>query len=184
MKEFPTIETKRLILRPFGPQDAVDVKLLAGDKAISDTTLNIPHPYKVEMALEWISHHQDEVANDQGITFAITQKSDRFLVGAISLMKITRHHQAELGYWIGKPFWNDGICTEAAQAVLHFAFIELSLIRIHAQHMSRNPSSGRVMQKLGMQHEGTRKKHAKKGDKFEDMELYGILKEDSGINSD
>lgn len=178
MKEIPTLETKRLLLRPFGQDDALEVQRLAGDKAIADTTLNIPHPYKDGIAEEWISKHQAEFTNGEGVTFAITQKTDGSLVGAISLIDISKHHQAELGYWIGKSYWDNGFCTESSQAVLRYAFTELSLNRIHAQHMSKNPSSGRVMQKLAMKPEGIRRQHAKKGDNFENMELYGILKEE------
>jgi len=172
------METKRLLLRPFELYDAPAVQGLAGDKSISDTTLNIPHPYKDGMAEEWIAAHQDEFDSRQGVTFAITHRTGGSLVGAISLMNIDVHRHAELGYWIGKPFWGDGFCTEAAQAVLSYAFTELCLIRIHAQHMSRNPASGRVMQKLGMLHEGTRKRDSQKGDRIENMELYGIMKEE------
>lgn len=83
-----------------------------------------------------------------------------------------------LGYWVGKSYWNRGFCTEAGRAVLEYGFGVLGLNRIHSCHMSRNPSSGRVMLKLGMTHEGCRKQHDRKWDKFEDQELYGILKAD------
>ncbi|KKL20477.1 hypothetical protein LCGC14_2455040, partial [marine sediment metagenome] len=87
-------------------------------------------------------------------------------------------HQAELGYWVGKPYWDQGFCTEAAYAVLRYAFREMGLVRVHAAHLWRNPSSGRVMQKIGMQHEGRRRQHTKKWDVLEDLELYGILRAD------
>ncbi len=178
MKKIPTLETERLVLRPFGLQDAADVQRLAGDRDIADTTLNIPHPYEDGMAEEWISKHQDSFIKDQGVTFAITCNSNGSLVGAISLMGIAKGHKAELGYWVGKPYWNSGFCTEAGQALLRYAFTELSLLRIHASYITRNPASGRVMQKLGMRHEGTLRQHIKKWDKCEDLELYGILKEE------
>lgn len=178
MKTIPTLETKRLVLRPFADHDASEVQRLAGDKEVADTTTNIPHPYTEEMAEEWISKHKDEFSREEGVTFAITKKTKDSVIGAISLMKISKFHQAELGYWIGKSYWNNGFCSEAAQAVIQYAFTELSLVRIHAFHMSRNPSSGRVMQKLSMQHEGSRKLHLRKKDKLEDIELYGILKEE------
>jgi len=178
MKEIPTIECERLILRPFVPEDASEVQRLAGDRAIADTTLNIPHPYKDGMAEEWISSHKGAFAQGQGVTFAVTGKSDGSLLGAIGLMGKTGGHQAEMGYWVGKPYWNMGFCTEAGKAMLKFAFSELGLIRVHASYLSRNPASGRVMEKLGMKHEGTRRHHVRKWDKFEDLELYGILKEE------
>jgi len=178
MKEIPTLETKRLVLRPFGLHDAAEIQCLAGERAIADTTLNIPHPYKDGMAEGWISKHEGAFSKGQGVTFALTRKPDGSLAGAISLMDIVRDHQAELGYWVGKPYWNHGFCTEAGQAVLRYAFIELGLLRVHASHFTRNAASGRVMRKLAMRHEGTRRQHIRKWDKGEDLELYGILKEE------
>jgi RimJ/RimL family protein N-acetyltransferase len=178
MDGIPTLETERLILRPFSPHDAADVQRLAGDRAIADTTLNIPHPYEDGMAEGWISTHHDTFVSEKGVTFAITLRSDGSLAGAISLMSMVRNHQAELGYWIGKAYWTRGFCTEAGQAVLLYGFEELGLQRVHATHFARNPASGRVMQKLGMQHEGTRRQHVRKWDKGEDLEMYGILKDE------
>ena len=86
----PTLETERLILRPFRPEDAAEVQQLAGDRAVADTVLNIPHPYEDGMAEEWISRHQEMFDEDKGVTFAVTGKEDGRLMGAISLMGITR----------------------------------------------------------------------------------------------
>ena len=176
MSQQPTLATERLLLRPFKLTDAPAVQRLAGDWAIADTTLVIPHPYPDGVAEDWISKHANWFAEEKQVTFAITRKSDGALIGAISLMEISKGHQAELGYWIGKAYWSQGFCTEAAMAMLRYAFTELGLIRVHACHLCRNPASGRVMQKLFMQHEGCRRQHVKKWDKFEDLELYGILK--------
>ncbi|MCX6832911.1 MAG: GNAT family N-acetyltransferase [candidate division Zixibacteria bacterium] len=178
MSQRPTLETKRLILRPFAMADAKDVQRLAGDRAIADTTLSIPHPYGDGKAEEWISKHQETFDQEKGVTLAITRKPDDMLLGAISLMDISKGHQAELGYWVGKPYWNQGYCTEAASAVLRYGFLVLGLIRIHASFLTRNPASGRVMQKLAMRHEGCRRQHVMKWGKCEDMGLYGILKHD------
>jgi ribosomal-protein-alanine N-acetyltransferase len=168
MSGIPILETERLILRPFRLEDAAEVQRLAGDRSIADTTLNIPHPYKDGMAEEWISKHQSDFEGGKGVTFAITCKTDDFLIGAISLMGMVTGHQAELGYWIGQPYWGQGFCTEAGAAVLRYAFSELGLMRVHACHLARNPASGRVMRKLGMQQEGVRRQHVKKWDKYDE----------------
>jgi [ribosomal protein S5]-alanine N-acetyltransferase len=174
----PTLETERLSLRPFVVSDASEVQRLAGSWAIADTTLNMPHPYGDGVAEEWISKHQEEFDEGKGVTFAVTRMPDGALLGAISLMGMAKGHQAELGYWIGEPFWGCGYCTEAAGAVVAYAFGVLGLVRVHSCHFARNPASGRVMQKIGMKHEGCRRHHVKKWDKFEDIELYGILREE------
>jgi RimJ/RimL family protein N-acetyltransferase len=177
LKRIPTLETERLVLRPFKLEDAPEVQRLAGDRAIAATTIAIPHPYVDGMAREWISKHQTYYDRGKGITFAISRKSDGSLVGAMSLMGLEAGHQAELGYWVGRPYWDQGYCTEAGEAVLRYAFTQLGLVRVHCHHFARNPASGRVMRKLGMQHEGTRRRHVKKWGKLEDVELYGILLE-------
>jgi len=178
MGERPSLATERLLLRPFSLSDANDVQRLAGDRAIADTTINIPHPYEDGMAEEWIGKHQETFDQGKGVTFAITTKADGALVGAISLMGVSAGHQAEMGFWVGKPYWNEGFCTEAANAVLRYAFEQMGLVRVHAIHFSRNSASGRVMQKVGMKHEGRRAHHVRKWGVFEDLDLYGILRED------
>lgn len=176
--EIPKLETERLILRPFEISDAEEVQRLAGDWSVADTTLNIPHPYADGMAEAWISTHAEAFIAGHGLTLAIAKKSGGALIGAVSLLGISRGHQAELGYWIGRPCWNEGFCTEAGQAVLLYAFGALGLARVHSCHLTRNPASGQVLRKLGMQHEGTRRRHVRKWDTFEDLELYGILRPD------
>lgn len=180
MKQIPALKTRRLILRPFELSDARDVQRLAGARAIADTTLNIPHPYEDGMAEEWISTHQQRFEAGELVTLAVTMRDEGQLIGAIGLTVALQFDRAELGYWIGKPYWRQGYCTEAGVAILLYGFEELSLNRVHASHLTRNPASGRVMQKLGMIHEGTARQHTKKWDKFEDIELYGILKSEWG----
>jgi ribosomal-protein-alanine N-acetyltransferase len=106
------------------------------------------------MAEEWISTHQEKFERGELVNFAIVLRNDDMLIGAIGLVINQQHENAELGYWIGKPYWGNGYCTEAAKAVLHYGFTVLGLNRIYASHMSRNPASGRVMEKIGMKYEG------------------------------
>lgn len=177
MTQRPTLHTERLLLRPFVLADAKDVQCLAGDKAIADTTANIPHPYLDGMAEQWISTHQERFEAGELVNFAIVQRETDVLIGAISLMNLSApHERGELGYWIGPPYWNKGYCTEAAQAVLAYGFSVLELNRIHGRFLKRNPASGRVMEKIGMIQEGCLRAHDKKWGQFEDIALYGILK--------
>jgi RimJ/RimL family protein N-acetyltransferase len=73
------------------------------------------------------------------------------------------------------PYWNRGYCTEASRAVIELGFTQLGLHRIQARHLTRNPASGRVMQKLGMQPEGVNRDAILKNDRFEDLATYAIL---------
>ncbi len=177
MKKQPTIETARLLLRPFSMNDAPDIKKFAGNREIASTTTNIPHPYEDGMAEEWIGTHWENFEAGKEVNYAIVFRENKSLIGAMGLMNISREHEkAELGYWIGKPCWGQGYCTEAGHAVLGYAFNVLDLNRIYATHFRRNPASGSVMRKLGMKHEGSLRQHVRKWDKFEDMEINGILK--------
>lgn len=177
MKQRPRLHTERLLLRPFALSDAKDVQHLAGDKAIAETTANIPHPYLDGMAEQWIATHQAGFEAGKLVNFAIVlQDADR-LIGAISLMHIcAQHERGEIGYWIGKRFWNRGYCTEAARAVLAYGFSVLALNRIYGYCSKRNPASGRVMEKIGMLQEGRLRAHDKRWERLEDIVVYGILK--------
>lgn len=174
----PTIETDRLILRPFSLADAVDVYRLAGERDIAATTQNIPHPYPEDLASHWIETHAGDFARGIAAHFAIALRPSDRLCGAIGLVLDTDNNCGELGYWIGKPYWRRGYCTEAALAVVKFGFEVLQLHRIHSSHFAANVASGRVMQKIGMSCEGCLRQHVRKWGTFEDIVLYGIVRED------
>jgi RimJ/RimL family protein N-acetyltransferase len=174
----PTIPTARLILRPFQPGDAEIVQKLAGEREVADTTLNIPHPYEDGIAEAWLATHKTGFEDGTLAVFAIVLRESGQLVGAIGLEIDRRFKLAELGYWIGKPFWNRGYATEAAIGIIRYGFTSLELNRIASRHFTRNPASGRVMQKAGMQHEGMARQSMIKWGKYEDLQLYAILRED------
>lgn len=175
VKRMPTIRTTRLILREFELSDAPDVQRLAGDYSVADTTQNVPHPYPDGAAEDWISTHGLAFEAGDSATFAVVLRQGDALVGTVGMRFDLRSDSAEIGYWIGRAFWGHGYCTEAARALLQYAFGELNLNRVYASHLLRNPASGRVMQKLGMTREGLRREHAKKWGKYEDLVDYGIL---------
>ena len=177
-KERPTLETERLILRPFCPEDAPAVQKLAGDIEIARNTNAIPHPYEDGMAEEWIGTHQAKFEEGKLVNFASVLKETGQLVGAVGLMVSREDDRAELGYWVGKPYWNNGYCTEAAGAVIEYGFKVMNLNLINAHHMSRNPASGKVMEKIGMKHVATLPQWIKKWGEFVDLELHVIMKSD------
>ena len=174
--KLPTITLKRLILRPFNLDDAKLVQEYAGNKDVAKTTLNIPYPYEDGMAEQWISTHLEEYNKGNSIVLAITHKEDNYFIGAISIMINKRFDRGELGYWIGKQYWGNGYCTEAAKGIVEFGFNNMNLNKIFASHLKKNPASGCVMKKINMKYEGLLKQHVKKWDNYEDIVCYGLTK--------
>lgn len=172
----PTLETERLVLRPFRVADADAVQTLANDVDVARNTLNIPHPYDRADALTWIESHPGQRESGQAVTYAVTAPEEGGVVGAVGLILELEHERAELGYWIGRPYWGRGYATEAVRSVVAWGFRALALHRIHASHFPRNPASGRVLRKVGMRHEGSLRQHVKKWDEFLDLERFGVLR--------
>jgi RimJ/RimL family protein N-acetyltransferase len=174
----PTLETPRLVLRPLTRADAPAVQRLAGDREVASTTLNIPHPYPDGAAEAWIDTLP--IAYDAGdaVVFGVTLRDGGELVGTCGLSLDLTHARAEIGYWIGRDFWGRGVATEAARAVIGYAFTRLGVRRVFAHFYTRNPASGAVMRKLGMRHEGKLRQHVLKWGVFEDIELYGVLRDE------
>ena len=173
-----TIETPRLILRRFTPDDAAALEPLVSAREIAATTLNIPHPYPPGAASAWIGRHDKLYETGTGMPLAITRRAEGDLVGGIDLEIKAEHAHAELGYWIGLPFQGNGYATEAAAAVVAHGFDVLGLERIHAHYFRGNPASGRVLAKVGMQVEGELRRHIRKWDAFVDIIMCGILRDD------
>lgn len=174
MKEQPILRTERLLLRPFTFEDAPAVQRLCNEYEIALNTLLIPHPYPDGLAEQWIASHPADFEHDRSVAFAI---DDGQLAGAVGLM-FKGDGLAELGYWIGKPFWNRGYASEAARAVVRYGFETCGLHRIFAMHFSRNPASGHVLRNAGMQYEGRLRRHVKKWEEYLDVEAYGVLKDE------
>ncbi len=176
----PRLETDRLVLRPFAIADSERVKELAGHREVYETTLNIPHPYEDGMAEKWISTHLPQFYNGNGVNLAITLKGTGDLIGAMGLGAAKQHKRAELGYWMGVPFWNKGYCTEAARAVIEYGFRDLGYHKITSRHMESNPASGKVMEKSGMVKEGKLIDEVIKDELFHTLIVYGIINSEQG----
>ena len=150
----PRLSTERLRLRPFVAADAPDVARYLSDPAVARNTLSIPHPYPDGAADEYIARQARDCAAGKRAVWAISQREDGALVGAVGLHFALAHQKAEVGYWIGAPAWGKGAATEAVRRVLAFGFDELGLYRLEAYHYVENTGSGRVMRKAGMRQEG------------------------------
>jgi ribosomal-protein-alanine N-acetyltransferase len=133
------IRTRRLTLRPLGLRDAARIAELAGDWDIARMTARIPYPYSVRLAEEWIAE-----INDTECVLGIVHRFR--LIGCCGY--VPDEQSADIGYWIGKPWWGRGFATEAARALIDHCF-DRGFERVTCGHFADNPASGRVIAKLG-----------------------------------
>jgi RimJ/RimL family protein N-acetyltransferase len=168
------IETPRLQLSTLSEADIQELVPLIGAREVAANTLRIPHPYEEKHAREFLA----SVTKENELRLGIRLGNDGRLCGGIGLHPDAQHNHAELGYWIGVPYWGNGYATEAGQAVVRYGFEQIKLNRIFAHHFKHNPASGKVLRKLGMKYEGCMRQHVLKWGQFVDLELYSILREE------
>jgi RimJ/RimL family protein N-acetyltransferase len=168
------IETPRLQLRTLSEADLPELLPLIGAQEVAATTLRIPHPFEEKHGREYLAM----VPKENELRLAIRLRSDGRLCGGMGLHPDNDHKRAELGYWIGVPYWGNGYATEAAQAVVRYGFENFGYNRIVAHHFKHNPASGKVLKKIGMKYEGCMRQHVLKWGEFVDLELYAILREE------
>jgi [ribosomal protein S5]-alanine N-acetyltransferase len=172
MNPVRVLETERLQLRPYTESDIPELLPLIGAREVAATTLRIPHPYTEQDARQFIAG----LDLNEKVWLGIWARTDGPLIGGVGLALNRQHQNAELGYWIGVPFWGKGYATEAAREMLRHGFEDIGLHRIFASHFKGNSASGRVLTKLGMRYEGSQREHVSKWGQFIDSELYGILR--------
>ena len=178
MKTFPELKTKRLRLRNVHINDVPSILKYANNKAISDNVLNIPNPYLEDEVLYWIEMAQQGFKKNVRYAFAINLTENRELIGVIGLSIDKDHNKAELGFWVGEPFWGRGIMTEAAEEILKFGFGKLNLNKIYTTHFIDNPASGKVLSKNGMIMEGELKDHYLRNNVYRSVIMYRLTKEE------
>src|SRR3990172_6912693 len=143
-----SIRTERLVLRPLALSDAARIALLAGDFDVASMTGTIPHPYNEQMAGEWIG---SALEGEEGTVFVIER--DGTLIGCVGYRE-DQKGGAELGYWLGKPYWGQGYATEASAAMVAYAFDAGALDYLTIGHFADNPASARIITKLGFKPQG------------------------------
>lgn len=171
-----TLKTKRLILRKFVVDDYNDMfNNWATDERVTRFLTWLPHesPQVTRQLLEsWCSSYDNE--NTYNWAIELGGK----VIGGISIVRLSEKSEyAELGYCMSHKFWNKGLMTEAARAVIDFLFNEVGVHRVSIAHAVKNPASGRVAQKCGLTYEGTKRECFKSSlGEFLDIANYGILK--------
>ncbi|WKN40670.1 GNAT family N-acetyltransferase [Tunicatimonas pelagia] len=170
------LHSHSLTLRPFVWEDMPQVLKLVQDKDVAATTLNIPYPCTEAEINDWFQLQQWELEEGKGLRWAVCLTKNKELVGAVKLATHPEYESAELGYWIGRPYWGKGYASKATRLVVEYGFNVLELNRIEAHAMVENAGSSRVLLKLGMQEEGYHPQLIKKWGEFKDVKTYGLLR--------
>jgi RimJ/RimL family protein N-acetyltransferase len=139
------LETERLVLRRPTLADVKAIARLANDRRIAQNTARIPHPYAASDAEAFVNF---VAAQPQDTNFLITHAGEVLGGVGIDLSKPAAH---EIGYWLGVPFWGQGYATEAARAVIDYAFEEFGSPELRAGARVVNSASRRVLEKCGFQ---------------------------------
>jgi ribosomal-protein-alanine N-acetyltransferase len=175
------LETKRLVLRDITAKDAKDLVKTLNDIDVSKWMLNIPHPYKMKDAKKWIDKYEKDRRKNVLVRymFGIELKNRYGIIGAVGLSKIDMFQgNANIGYWLNRNYWRQGIMQEAATCVLDYAFRKLKLRRINVDAFAGNEASNALLKKLGFKFEGMRREISKCNatGKIHDDCIYGLLK--------
>ena len=169
------LQLERSLLRPWTDADAESLARHANDRRVwinlRDT---FPHPYKIDDATRWLTKMREL---QRSIVLAIDV--DGAAVGGIGVFQLddVYSRSGEIGYWLGRPFWNRGIVTEAVSACTELAFLELDLVRVQAGVFGWNAASMRVLEKCGYVREGVLRKSVYKDGRLIDSVLYARVRE-------
>lgn len=169
----PVLQTERLVLRCFDPNDAVDVYAFAQNPAVGLMAGWQPHQ-SVEESRKWI---EDKLQG--GHTWAIVEKRTGRVIGSISLEADVRRptvkNAYELSYALGEECWGNGYATEACREVMRCAFAERECVVISVAHFTLNNKSKRVIKKLGFVFEGIlRSAHTMPDGSLSDLATYSM----------
>lgn len=153
----PEIETERLILRPYRRDDIDDLVQLLADYDVSRYLAQVPYPYTRADAEAWIDRVRDRIMDGRNAVFAVGLRTGARLIGALGLHPTEAG--AELGYWLGKAYWDQGYASEAVRAVVDFGFTHTPTPLIHAAAHLENRASSRVLEKAGFRYVGDQIRH-------------------------
>lgn len=162
-------------IREWVISDAKELAQMLNNKKILDNLRDgLPYPYTTQDAEEYITMM---LAADQTKTFAFAIIAEDKVVGSIGVFRCENIHfrTAEMGYYIGEPYWGKGIMTSAVRQVCEYVFANTDIIRIFAEPFAYNTASCRVLEKAGFQFEGLLRKNAVKNGVVLDMKMYSLL---------
>ena len=169
------ISIARWKLRPWRPSDVDALVKYANNYAVwRNLRDRFPHPYTANDAEEWV---QLSMQREPAINLAIATTDEPIGGIGIRLQDDVHFRSGEVGYWLGEPFWGQGIATKALRAFSEYAFSNFDLVRLYAIVFEWNPASTRVLEKAGFSFEARMRKSATKDGATIDEFLYALVKE-------
>ncbi|MEL7241931.1 MAG: GNAT family N-acetyltransferase [Cyanobacteria bacterium J06573_2] len=173
---FPYLETKRLLLRDTTIKDAEAVFTVFSDSKVTQFH-DIDTLTRIDDAITIIKRRKQGFESGRGIRWGIALKEDNYLIGSCGFTWIQELNAAEVGYELASQFWQQGIMSEALNAILKYGFESKGLEFIIAEIMLNNLASRKLLQKLGFQSQKVLEKHGFWKGEYHDLERF-ILTED------
>jgi [ribosomal protein S5]-alanine N-acetyltransferase len=171
------LETSRLILRPWTLEDLPAFERISNDPDVADFTASLVYPQPEGWAKTRLER-QIEAQETWGHSFAVIWCETNEIIAEVSIGLELKRKRGELGYMCARDWRGRGIVPEAVRALITWAFTNLELNRIQACHFPRNPASGRVLEKAGLQREGVLRGYMVKNGVSEDVIMYGMTQAD------
>ena len=169
------IEIGPWLIRSYREDDAEALARVANNRRIWRNMRDaFPHPYTLDDAHEWIARVQQDSPEQH---FAIASPSQVIGGIGVELGEDVSRRSAEIGYWLGEPYWGQGIATVAARALTEYAFERFDLVRLEARVYEWNPASCRVLEKVGYTQEARLRQAVEKDDQIVDAFLYAMIRD-------
>ena len=176
--EIREIQTENLILRKVRREDAVlYYERIGSREAVTRYMLFMPHT-DVSESVESVENVLRRYETGNCYRWAIALKEDDSIIGIIELLRFDEMtNSCSFAYMLGEAFWGKGFGSQALKAALDFAFSEMELSFVEADHMAANPASGAAMRKAGMVHVRTDEAKYQKNGSVYDAPVYRITRQ-------
>jgi [ribosomal protein S5]-alanine N-acetyltransferase len=178
LRDLPIIETERLILRRMRLDDAEDLFAYGSDPEVTRTT-TWPTHLSIDDSRTFLTWVLEQYERGEHAGWGIEHRADGKFIGTVGYVMFSdAGYVGEIGYALARPYWGQGLTTEAAKAVIRFGFDYLGLHRIQATCHADNVGSYRVMEKAGMRFEGILRGSRYVKGRFDDVRMYALLRGD------
>lgn len=174
----PVLETPGLFMRPLTADDGPTMTALLTDPAFGPKLLDVPFPYPRKDVGGWIARHEEVDERFPDYAWGIARKPGYDLIGAIRLLVEPQDQRGEIEHWVGAPWWDSEIATQAVQEVTHYGFATLGLQRIGATARPENASSHQTLTNAGMRHEGLMRSFIFRDGQFIDADWFSVLQDE------